>query len=357
MSRIVYWSADDTACGFYRCQVPAVGLRQLGHEVTVSTVLDAAVPNYADVIIGQRIGEPMPSRVWRALARVEGRGYRLVYELDDDVFSLVHEQHNPAAVEWRSRLANVVLNLQCADVVTVTNVALAEAVHHHSNTSAEIHIVPNAVPDEIADVAAVAEARRQGAVSANTLGWSGSNTHDGDWAEDGAHREVMSWLGRSASTAWPWRLATFGRPPTTLTKAYERRPAALWDSMDGNSDVFGYYELLARTFDLGLAPLARTPFNRSKSDLRLLELSALGIPWIATNYGPYAEDGEAEGGYRVAAVTGWRQGLTELTRRPDERERLRKLGHAWAARRTRSDIMPFWLAAYGLGSGTVADQA
>lgn len=353
MSRIVYWAADDTACGFYRCEVPAVGLRELGHEVTVSTVLDSAAPNYADVIVGQRIGEPLPSRVWRALARVPDRSYRLVYELDDDVFNLVHEQHNPAAKEWPARLANVVQNLQHADVVTVTNPTLAEAVYYHSATTAAIHVVPNAVPDEILDLAVHPRTE----LPANTIGWSGSNTHDGDWAEDGAAREVMSWLSRGAYSPWPWRLATFGRPPSTLLKAHGQRPAASWEAHDGTTEVLEYYRRLAATFDIGLAPLARTPFNKAKSDLRLLELAALGIPWLATNWGPYAAEGEAQGGYRVASVPGWREGLTQLSRDYTARDQLREQGREWARYRIRSVILPFWLDAYGLPSGTVQDQA
>ncbi len=167
----------------------------------------------------------------------------------------------------------------------------------------------------------------------------------------------MSWVSRTAYAQWPWRLATIGRPPTTLVRAHARRPAASWDAIEGTERVFDYYEMLARSFDVGLAPLARTAFNRAKSDLRLLELAALGIPWLATNWGPYAAEGEAQGGYRVERVTGWREGLTRLSRHPDERDALREQGREWARRRTRSAILPFWLAAYGLPSGTVADQA
>jgi len=352
VSRIVYWSADETGCGFYRCSVPAAGLRRLGHTVDVSTVLDSAVPNHADVIVGQRVGEPLPSRVWRAMAAVPDRNYRMVYELDDDVFSLVHEKHNPAAAEWPARLANVVLNIQAADVITVTNAHLAEAVYYNAAPQGVIHVVPNAVPDELLSMA---EHPRTG-MPANSLGWSGSATHDGDWLEDGANREVMSWLSRTAHAPWPWRLATFGRPPSTLVKAHERRPAALWDAMDGTEDVYGYYTKLARSFDIGLAPLARTAFNRSKSDLRLLELAALGIPWLATDWGPYSTEGEAQGGWRVARHGGWRDGLTRLSRSPSARDELREQGRAWARRRTLTEILPFWLEAYGLPSGTVPNQ-
>jgi hypothetical protein len=111
--------------------------------------------------------------------------------------------------------------------------------------------------------------------------------------------------------------------------------------------------MVADTFDVGLAPLARTAFNRSKSDLRLLELAALGIPWLATDHGPYSVEGEAEGGWRVARPGGWREGLTQLSGSAGARDELREQGRAWARLRTVTEILPFWLDAYGLPSGTV----
>ncbi len=42
-------------------------------------------------------------------------------------------------------------------------------------------------------------------------------------------------------------------------------------------------------FDIGIAPLVDCNFNRSKSNLRWLEYSALNIPTVATNIGHYTE--------------------------------------------------------------------
>ncbi|WP_186759428.1 glycosyltransferase [Arthrobacter alpinus] len=49
---------------------------------------------------------------------------------------------------------------------------------------------------------------------------------------------------------------------------------------------------------LGLAPLAESPINSTKSELKLLEYAMLGIPTIASNVGPYA-DAESRLGSRV----------------------------------------------------------
>ena len=41
--------------------------------------------------------------------------------------------------------------------------------------------------------------------------------------------------------------------------------------------------------DIGLAPLADVLFNRSKSNLKVIEYLALGIPPLSTNSDPYSE--------------------------------------------------------------------
>ena len=47
--------------------------------------------------------------------------------------------------------------------------------------------------------------------------------------------------------------------------------------------------LEAINFDIGLAPLATGGFNNFKSELKLLEYSGLGIPWIASDAPPYRQ--------------------------------------------------------------------
>lgn len=43
------------------------------------------------------------------------------------------------------------------------------------------------------------------------------------------------------------------------------------------------------TMDIGIAPLRDTPFNHAKSDIKALEYSASGIPWIASPMTSYKE--------------------------------------------------------------------
>ena len=337
MSHVQFWAADRGACGHYRCVLPGGALRDQGHTVRVDLLLDRYSLCETDVIVGQRVHEDGPSTTWRDLAKQTDRGL-LVYELDDDVWSLPREVHNPASRVWtQAKLRNVEANLACADAVTVSTAVLAEVVSEH--TSAPVHVVPNAVPDALLETALPLR------VAPHVLGWSGSDTHNGDWLEDRANRAVVRWLGRTRG----WELITIGRPPEPLTQATKDN-AIWWTPQEGTRDVDEYYAKVRTQFDIGLAPLARTTFNRSKSDLRLLELAAVGIPWLATDFGPYATGAGAHGGLRARSFPEWADKLTVLSENDTIRQAASEMGRKWARTRTVSAILPQWQKALGLDS-------
>lgn len=343
MSTIIYWLADRTACGQYRCLLPGEALAQRGHTIIADETMNMDFIDRADVFVGQRVGKPGPSALWQGLARDPKRTARMVYELDDDVFALADELSNPNHRTWPALLGNVAANIACADVVTVSTDQLADVVNAH--TSAPVHVVPNTVPDRLLDQVVLPRVP-----AVHTLGWSGSNTHNGDWAWDATAESVLSWFAFSRS-AEGWRLRTLGALPQPLELATQRYAGQVQHiHNDGTPDIDTYYKLLRRWFDVGLAPLAPTEFNRSKSDLRLLELAALGIPWVASNVGPYASVREARGGLHVNIHRGWYQALSAVCGDEDMRRELRMQGRVWARTRTISTALPKWEEAFGLTS-------
>jgi len=86
-------------------------------------------------------------------------------------------------------------------------------------------------------------------------------------------------------------------------------------------------------FDIGIAPLADIAWNHARSDIKLKEYAASGVPWLASPVGPYLGLGEGEGG-RLVPDDGWFEALDRLVSRPRERRKLSKKASAWAKRQT-----------------------
>jgi glycosyltransferase involved in cell wall biosynthesis len=73
----------------------------------------------------------------------------------------------------------------------------------------------------------------------------------------------------------------------------------------------------AACFDIGIAPLRDTYFNRCKSNIKVLEYYAMGTPVVASKLEPYQDDViEGETGYLVKAtgkqVDRWVKALNKL---------------------------------------------
>lgn len=64
-------------------------------------------------------------------------------------------------------------------------------------------------------------------------------------------------------------------------------------------DALDYPSLL--DMHVGIAPLRDTPFNHAKSDIKLLEYSASGIPWVASDIASYSALQKAWGVGRTAS--------------------------------------------------------
>lgn len=94
-------------------------------------------------------------------------------------------------------------------------------------------------------------------------------------------------------------------------------------------------------FDIGIAPLADIPYNKTRSDIKVKEYAASGVPWIASPVGPYATLGEKQGG-RLLPDDGWYQGLAHLVESRTERRRLGRNGRSWASHQTLATGIELW---------------
>jgi glycosyltransferase involved in cell wall biosynthesis len=310
---------------YYRMELPAAALAERGHEVTVSSTMADVDRDEADVIVGQRVCLPAATVRWQNLAK-QGRA-KLVYEIDDDLFQ-VHPSSKVAAPFFNHPeiQANLRANLQVADVVTVTTDHLAEQLAPYNDN---IVVLPNCVPAALCDTQ---PARREGVL---TVGWGGSATHAIDWR--GPDEHIARVIRRRADT----ELHVLGWRPDILWRLVPEGRRRFTDWLHRVPDLHATLD-----YHVGVIPLRDIPFNRSKSDIKLLELAALGIPAICSNAGPYASSGTIAGSLMVNRPMSWERHLVELLDDEALRARVGKAANSWARGRTMEGNAHRWEEAY-----------
>jgi glycosyltransferase involved in cell wall biosynthesis len=282
--KVVGFSRQFDGGGYYRMRLPLGELGRHGHETVCKPAKSDERADGADVAVGQIVGgfqHPVTiHHWWRSLARHS----RLVYEIDDDPFSI--ETHNPAFVAYAPPVSRDSLThcMQVAALVTASTEPLAEEMR---KINPNVVVLKNRIDESVLQL----ERPRRDKL---TVGWAGGHSHlnDIDQCAYGLRKTLDRFPGVEAHFIG-WDFSHLVRREVRFTK---------WCK-----STTDYYKLI--DFDIGLAPLAPTVFARSKSHIKCLEYAALGIPVIASDVAPYRE-------FVIDGVTGW------LVRRD----------HEWAAR-------------------------
>lgn len=305
---VFFWPSDNAGCALYRCEMPAAALRRRGHTVQVSRIISGAAQiGEFDVVVGQRLCEPGPSSIWRDMARW-GHS-KLVLELDDDMWHL--EPSNPASQYFTPEvLARLQRNIALADVVTVSTSALAEVV---SEWNDHVVVLPNCIEAELLERPVLP------VDDVVTIGWAGSPTHSRDFGE--VAKPLRRVLQKYPDIA---EFHCIGADYTDRCASIRGRTRfSPWQPMDL------YYDSL--DFHIGIAPLHADRFNESKSHIKLLEYSALGIAPVVSSVGPYRQ--AVEQGHPAPAVSTpkqWAEVLEALVTDDDARRALGDKARNWA---------------------------
>ncbi|MCW2540421.1 MAG: hypothetical protein JWN95_2146 [Frankiales bacterium] len=308
--KIFGWANDRHGCGNYRVGLPMWALNNLGNDALAFTVLDGDLPADLDIMVGQLVADEPRSEAWQALAALESRSFGMIYEIDDDVWNLqqTNAEHRHFMGETGERVKR---NIAVADAVTVTNEHLAEQVRTYNPN---VSVIPNCFDAAILDW----QRPRAGRL---TVGWAGGSSHHHDFLA--VSKDLRQFFKRNPDVDTHFigvnHGAAIGRPDSRFT---------------GWQDNLVEY-IHGLDFDIGIAPLAFHAFNRSKSDLKFLEFASLGIPVVATDYGPYSSAIiHGVTGMKVKYPHEWARHLRTLTNDPAAREEIGRNARAWSATRT-----------------------
>jgi glycosyltransferase involved in cell wall biosynthesis len=255
-------------CGYYRCYQPLTELRRRGHNVMLPERGMVWLPDAdlnagdIDVFAGQLLTGPRGMSLWESWA---GKT-RLVYDIDDDVFSSHHEGSLWHQLPECRDIAAYLLSI--SDLVTVSTEPLAEVIRKYNPA---VTVVPNCVHEDLLAL----ERPQHDRV---TVGWSGGTSHLADF------RYISAQLSRFLAREPDVDFHFVGGDYSPLLKL----PAARCRHTRWQPDLWDFYRGV--DFDIGLAPLdPANAFNRCKSHIRALEYAARGIPVIASYSEPYRE--------------------------------------------------------------------
>lgn len=261
--------SDGEGCGHYRVMQPHRALREQGLiEGDVAPVLLSVVDleRYdPDVIILQR--QITDDRV-ESMRRMGAfsRTFK-IYELDDYLPNLplksIHRQDMPKDI-----LKSMRRGFSLVDRLVVSTEALADA---YVGMHGDIRVVENCLPPEW--WRALRGKRRAGARP--RVGWAGGIGHTGDL-------ELIADVVKELANEVEW--VFFGMCPDRLRPYIsEFHPGVQIESYP--------MALSLLNLDLALAPLEQNLFNECKSNLRLLEYGACGVPVICSDVRCYQGDG------------------------------------------------------------------
>lgn len=324
--KILMLLGDRGGCGLYRMIMPSRRLKALGHDVTVTDGIAAAVthdergvtwakqvtPTVAeyDVVVMQR---PSSSMLASMVPLIRALGPAVIVELDDDLagvdpthgaYAMTHPASNPHE-NWDH------LRHACADATAITVTTPALAKYGPGKT----HVLPNFIPASMIQLE-----RHQGLrdVFGYTdddvvIGWSGHVlAHPNDL------QVTRGAVGRICADMPAARFHTVG-DGVRVDECLSLTEPFTVTGMVPISD----YPFALTTLDVGIVPLADTAFNRCKSYLKGLEYAALGIPFVASPLPEYVRLNEEHGiGLIAQRPRDWTRLLRDLVNDRDMRTEL-----------------------------------
>jgi hypothetical protein len=306
--RIVVFAGATDGSSHYRAYEPVEALARRGGSAILSEYAgpaDAEMLACDVALISRYVGKG----VEQLAQQLRRAGLGVVWQVDDAADLSTVVKRTPRRLHELRHQVQTIMRL--ADVVVTTCDRLAE--HYGALTKTPIHVVENYLGPQFERVA---RRPHDGLV----LGWAAWSDHMADWHTLGLQEPITRLLEAHPDL----RVESLGPIDLRLPPGgYTRRPPVEFDQLAPHM----------ADFDIGIAPIADNGFNAGRSNIKVKEYAALGIPWLASPIGPYAGLGEKQGG-RLVADNRWFEELDHIVRDRRGRKKLAKHGRAWAATQT-----------------------
>ncbi len=328
--KVLFIARDDGGCGFFRCLQPANFLTRMGkmqgeyvfRTPTKEQLLDA------DLVIMQDMGSVESANLGKFM--LDNR-IPFMTEFDDFVHHV--SPHNEGGYgAWNPSTLFLYRAMELTKKALGITVSTNQLAREFFPYNANIFVIPNYLDKEKWSQPAVK--RSDGKIR---IGWCGGNAHADDLLmvskvidkivkeyKGKVVFETMGMTRKELAGVFPMKIQN----ETCISCGYEGElhhyPG---ESLDDYPTV-----LASRGWDIAIAPCINTAFNNSKSDLKIKEYSAVGLPIVASPIRPYLDAAESNAQILFASTFDeWYNSLKKLIEDSALRDEMVRANKDWVA--------------------------
>lgn len=308
MIKARFLPASIDACASWRFFQPHLRIPNSKFVFNPGFALPVEELEGVDVAVVQRLAR---QENYGAIQILKNNGLKVIYDLDDNLWNIPKYNPNYKAFAGPVAKENFRICMDACHEVTVSTPALQAAVRKFVRRGMRVTVIPNCIDFDL--FYPLPKIEREEVV----IGWAGTNTHDVDTAE--VFELLVDVLKQNkhlrceiVGAEVPERLAA---TPGVSTRFYV--PIAEYPS-----------RLASWRWDITVAPLIDSLFNRSKSNIKILESAALKTPILFSPVATYLDfvslDKELK--YLVCKTKQqWKDKIVELGSSKELREKYGKL--------------------------------
>lgn len=320
--RIASIMLENQLSALYRSLIPMQALAHRGHTVHIEERDEIVNPEPLFEFDVVHILRGSGGSLRRLARRLKDAGVAVVWNDDVDITTL--PEHHPeyphiGGIRGQALVNQATSMMKLADVVITPNAALAE--RYRAMSGADVRVLGNHLPPMFV--------RPERVMPHNgvTIGWVATYEHLDDFERLGVRAALEKLLIRHNHI----EVIAVGLDLGLTSHRYRHTPWAAYGDLPQH----------IMHFDIALAPMADIPFNQMRSDVKLKEYAAIGVPWLASPTGAFAELGEEQGG-RLVADDDWHEALEDLVNDASARRLLAHRGRRWAQGETIEQHVDEW---------------
>lgn len=329
MPKILYIVRDDGGCGHFRCFQPAKFLKRMGlanAEAVLRTPTDEQLRS-ADLVIMQEMGSQNAVEIFEKL-----RLWRIPFMAEfDDFVHHVSPRNIWGFPAWNPSTLYIHRAMELARASAGVTVSTPQLAREYFPYNPFIYVIPNYLDKDLWDVPV--HKFSDGKIR---IGWMGGNAHSDDLKMvSGVLEKILKQYDGKVM------FETMGMTHQELGGIFSLNAQATECSACGyqgmlkhsNGEPINEYPmaLAGKGWDIAIAPVINNSFGNCKSDLKIKEYSAIGLPIVASDIVPYKEAVDNGASVLLAnSFESWYNMLVELIENKEKREEMGRKNKQWA---------------------------